>query len=170
MTTPSAQLYLEIRLTKGMVARVSHRVFFELVQFKWSARWDKSSRSFYAVRAAKDGLGRWRTVYMHRQILGLEHGDRRQADHQNHDTLDNTDDNLRIANSARENQYNQNIRRDSTTGYKGVTLRKHSGMFSSEIRVNGKRHRLGCYRTAKEAHLAYCYAAAYYFGEFACFE
>ena len=60
--------------------------------------------------------------------------------------------------------------RDGTSGYKGVTFDKATGMWKAQIGVNGVNKHLGRYRTAYEAYLAYSYAAVFYFGEFACLE
>ena len=73
-----------------------------------------------AVRRGHDQEGKVTTVLMHRQILGLLKGDRRTGDHADGDTLNNTNDNLRIA-SAAQNTQNQGLRSSNTSGFKGVS-------------------------------------------------
>jgi hypothetical protein len=88
------------------------------------------------------------------------------VDHHNTDKADDTWSNLRSA-TRRQNQYNVGLRSSNTSGYKGVSYSKHNGKYVALIRANGKRHYLGYFDTAEEAHEAYCKAAAELHGEFA---
>ena len=100
---------------------------------------------------------------MARTILGLERGDKRQADHRNRITLDNTSLNLRIA-TRRQNQQNRGVQKNSS-GYKGVGCK--NGKYWSRITALGQRWFLGRFKTAVEAAKAYDKAAVSLFGEFA---
>lgn len=131
--------YCLIPLTQGQFARVSLHRFQDLNQFKWYAWWSKSSKSFYAFRNLP-GLPH-RTIAMHRQILGLKHGDSRHADHASHDTLDNTDGNLRACTSG-QNLKNSRRRSDNSTGYRGVHRTRREGespRYVAEIHSEGKK-------------------------------
>lgn len=119
MTSP-IQDYCLIPLTQGQFAKVSPHRFEELNQWKWHARWCEHTQSFYAVRSEWID-GRTVKVRMHRVILGLDRSDKRQGDHENHDTLDNRDDNLRVS-THQQNQHNRQKRKDNTTGFKGVAM------------------------------------------------
>jgi hypothetical protein len=106
-------------------------------------------------------------IYMHRMILGLTVGDKREGDHKNHDTLDNRRSNLRIAKRG-ENARNQLRRRDNKSGYKGVTWSKHHKRWRAFIGLGKKRYEwLGNYQTAYQAAAAYNEAAARIYGEYA---
>jgi len=74
----NTQYYMEIPLTRGLVAKVSPHRFNELNAFKWSAQ--PSRDTFYAFRksARKKGTPRV-SILMHRVILGLEAGDPRHG-------------------------------------------------------------------------------------------
>ena len=170
MTTPPTVEYRTIELTQGQIAFVSPRVYEKYTPFKWCAYWNPYTRSYYAARRGLHADGKRHNIYLHREILGLDFGDPRFGDHDNHNTLDNTDINLRIAPSKAEQSYNMHKHRDGTSGYKGVTFDKATGMWKAQIGVHGVNHHLGRYATAYEAYLAYCYAAVFYFGEFACLE
>ena len=170
MITPPQVAYCIIPLTKGQVAYVSPHLYEKYSAFKWCSYWNPYTRSYYAGRKSLLSDGIRHNVYLHREILGLEFGDPRTGDHDNHDTLDNTDINLRIAPSKAEQSHNMHKHRDGTSGYKGVTFDKATGMWKAQIGVNGVNKHLGRYRTAYEAYLAYSYAAVFYFGEFACLE
>src|ERR1700757_3812277 len=88
--------YKIIELTQGQVAYVSPYRYGNLSTFKWHAVFDKTINGFYAVRRFKKQDGTFTVISMHRQIMGLEPGDKGTVDHLNHDSLDNTDENLRV--------------------------------------------------------------------------
>lgn len=165
MTTPSTPLYREIQLTQGQVALVSSHRFEELNAFKWAAWWCPNTRTFYAVRHSPRANGKSRTVYMHRQILGLEAGDKREGDHVNLATLDNTDENLRVATSS-QNKWNRCAPSNNTSGYKGVSWSKTCSKWRAYISVHAKQTHLGLFPTAEEARDAYLSAVKRFHGEF----
>ena len=74
---------------------------------------------------------------------------------------------LRIA-SRQQNNAHAKIRKDNTTGFKGVT--KERGRFRAQIKFNKRLYYLGSYRTAEEAAMAYAYMAQHLNGDFAFFE
>lgn len=85
-------------------------------------------------------------------------------DHINGDPSDNRIANLREA-SRFQNQQNQGVRKNNTSGFKGVSLSR--GRWCAEIRVHGKKKSLGSFDTPEEAHAAYCTAAEQFHGKFA---
>ena len=103
---------------------------------------------------------------LHRVILGLKPGDKRQVDHINRDGLDNRRENLRICTSA-QNQANRGPNRNNSCGFKGVAWNKTKDAWQATIQVSGKSIYLGRFPTKEEAHEAYRQAATKYFGEFA---
>lgn len=169
MTPPQVE-YRVIPLTRGQLTYVSPHRYEHLTQFKWSARWDSKGRCWYARRTDYSG-GAKREVNMHRYILGLEYGDSRTADHKDHTrTLDNTDDNLQIADRY-EQQHNQGKRSNNTSGYKGVTFdkTKKTRPWRGQLIIGRIRKHLGWFDTPEEAYAAYCKAALEFHGKFACF-
>jgi len=94
-----------IPLTQGQYARVDEKNWARLMKYNWCARYDIHTKSFYAVRAKKLPNGKQTPVSMHREVLGLKRGDKQQADHLSHDTLDNRECNLRIV-THQENNHN----------------------------------------------------------------
>lgn len=101
---------------------------------------------------------------LHRLIVGET--DEYDVDHKNGCKLDNLRANLRLASRA-ENTYNQGRRLDNTSGYRGVWYRKDRKVWAAEIKKDGKKYSLGCYKTAQEAAIAYNYKAQELFGDFA---
>ena len=160
----------KIKLTKGQFAKVDDEDFDKLNIYKWQAVFDKTTNSFYA-RGAKYLDGKQIHFSMHRVILGLKNGDGLKGDHINHDTLDNRKINLRIVNNN-QSAMNKNLRKDSSTGYKGVYMIKENLLkkYRAKIRVDGKQIHLGCYETPEEAHDAYKKASVKYHGIFGVFK
>jgi hypothetical protein len=139
-----------ITLTQGQTALIDDEDFPQISQHKWYAQYDKTTRSYYAARKIRLDDGRRSQLLMHRQLLGLKHGDKRKGDHiETSQTLDNRRDNLRIANDSQSNA-NRRKPRNNTSGYKGVW--KDENRYVSMIRVpGGKRIYLGSRKTAEAA-------------------
>jgi len=66
--------------------------------------------------------------------------------------------NLRLA-THHQNQCNQKVRSDNTSGFKGVTWDQNRKKWSSSIHAKGKRIFLGRFNTKEEAYRVYCEAA-----------
>lgn len=163
--TPQDKEYRLIALTQGQFAKVSPPRFEELSRTKWCAVWNKATRSFYVVHNSW-GI----TTQMGRHILGLCRGDKRTCDHVNHDTLDNTDENLRVATPLQQ-QHNTRQRKDNKSGYRGVFWDQNKKLWRANIHLNGKTKHLGSRASAERAyHELYLPAAIEHFGEFACLE
>ena len=146
----------EIPLTQDQVALVDDEDFEWLMQWRWYADWESNTRSYYAGRHERLPDGKQTTVKMHREVLGLERGDKRQGDHVNHDTLDNRRENLRIA----TNQQNQFNRKRPTKGYRWD---KRSKKYQAYIQVGGVQKHLGLFDTPEQARAAYLAAKAEYY-------
>jgi len=133
-----------IALTQGMEAIVDDADFEWLNQWKWCAF--RHGHTFYAVRSVWLGHGKQQTLFMHRALLGLAHGDGKEVDHINHDGLDNQRNNIRIV-TRRENMCNVRS--------KGYTIRKRPRPFQVTIKVEEKQKHIGYFATRKEALAAH---------------
>lgn len=115
--------------------------------------------------------GKNRNIVVHRIVAQtwLPNPDNKPCvDHINGDKSDNRVLNLRWATYG-ENCQNTRVRRDNSSGYKGVSFHKATGKYSAQIQCVKKLH-IGLFTTAEEAHSAYCAKATELFGEFARFD
>lgn len=162
-----------IRLTQGQRAEVDDIDFEWINQWKWYARWDTDSRSFYALRNVTRPDRSRGTILMHRFIVGVT--DKRiRVDHQDHNGLHNCRENLRVGGPSINSQ-NSRKQQHCTSCYKGVSwypgLQKwRSVIYAGRLKPNGKHAQinLGYFDLETEAALAYDASARRYFGSFAC--
>lgn len=119
--------------------------------FDWLNRWPWHLDSGYAARMElRDG--KRRPVRMHRQILGLGPGDKRQGDHINRDRLDHRRANLRVCTRGdADNRQNVGLYSTNTSGYRGVGWDKSRNKWMAYGHIDDKMHNLGRYDTAESA-------------------
>lgn len=132
---------------------------FELVS---SHKWSFSRSTKYPRCRNKKG----ETVYMHRLLMGLSHGDSRCVDHINGNILDNRKVNLRIC-TRQQNAFNKRNKRLPKSGFRGVR-KTTNNRWQALLTIGGKTKTLGSYTDIKEAAKAYDKMAMQLFGEFAC--
>lgn len=87
------------------------------------------------------------------------------VDHADKNPLNNSLDNLRPATRAQNNS-NVGIRKDNTSGAKGVCW--HRGKWEVRVSVDGKRKHIGSYDDFELAELVSIMAREKYHGNFAC--
>jgi hypothetical protein len=108
-----------------------------------------------------------KTVYVHHAIFLYHHGYLpKYIDHIDNNPLNNKIENLRPSTQS-QNLGNSRIRRNNTSGYKGVTFRKDTGKWQAAVMINAKHISLGSHVTKEEAYEAYIAGSKKYFGEFA---
>ena len=146
----------KIFLTQGQFTIVDDEDYEWLNQYSWHAYYNIDNDSYYARRAGKLPNDK---IRMHRQILGLDYGDKRQGDHIHHDTLDNRRSELRIV-TCRENGSNRKNKNSCTSQYVGVYFESARGKWKAGILVNNHRKFLGRYDIEEDARDAYQNALA----------
>jgi hypothetical protein len=115
-----------------------------------AVRFKKSDSTLYASFILGHGRKGSKNIRFHRYVLsGVD-----CVDHENRDGLDNRKSNLRDGGDS-VNSFNQKIRSDNATGFRGVKLRGDTGRYSACITFKGKDNHLGCFDTAEEASEAY---------------
>lgn len=100
---------------------------------------------------SRDGYARsGRSYRMHRVILGLESGDRRQVDHINRDRLDNRRSNLRIVTQA-QNTQNKSSQPGSSSRFRGVTWQSDCRKWKAQVHIGDTVHYLGLFADERDA-------------------
>lgn len=91
---------------------------------------------------------------LHRYVCELEYGNDKIngkiIDHINRNTLDNRVCNLNVVSNL-ENAQNSKIRKDNSTGVKGINFNKRTGKWIARIQYNKKRISLGSFDTFEQA-------------------
>jgi hypothetical protein len=150
-----------VPLSQGLFAIIDAADVPLVGGYTWTAT--VNNRATYAVRSAlKDEPRHKAKIILHRVIMGNPTG--LTIDHINGDGLDCRRSNLRLATVA-ENSRNRRISRNSSTGFKGVTLIADD-RWQARIRLNGRRYNLGCFGSPEEASAAYNRASRHLHGDF----
>ena len=147
-----------IPLTQGHHTLVDTEDFEAVIKdYYWYAN-GSVEKGIYVRRGARVGKNLTR---LHKMLMNAIDF---QVDHINGNTFDNRKSNLRSCNHA-QNQWNRRLKKKE--GYKGVTWNKSSKKWLVQIKVNGARNYLGCYKDKEKAALVYDSFAIKYYGEFA---
>lgn len=147
-----------IPLIRGKFAIIDDEDFDFISMKKW-----RVNAYGYAIHTGWAN-GKSFSIMMHRHILKLGSG--MDVDHINGDKLDNRKENLRVC-LHKENLLNKKTRKDSHTGFKGVTFMKNrSRPYRARVKKDGICYALGYYETPELAHMAYCKKAIELHGEF----
>lgn len=118
-------------------------------QLRWYLKKGKCDRMGYAARGVEID-GKCQTEFLHRRVLGLERGDKREGDHRNRNSLDNRRENLRIVDHAGNGQ-NKSGHRETSSQFRGVSWRKDRQQWVASGWANGTAKHLGFYKTEQEA-------------------
>ena len=136
----------EIILTNGMIAFVSECDYERVIQKKWYAF--KTKHTCY-VKCTQNGKA------LHRFIFNLTNP-KIEIDHRDHNGLNNTRDNLRIATRS-DNVKNRRKHRGKSK-YWGVTQHKFGG-WQAQITIDKQQKYLGLFKNEIDAAKAYNIAA-----------
>lgn len=132
-----------IKLTKGAEALVDWDAL-RLLQYRYWL-WDSKGEVRYAMRKE-----RGKSRYLHHDVLGIPSSVR--VDHINGDGLDCRQGNLRISTRSQNRRNVVGARKDSSTGFLGVSPLR--GKFQAQIHVNGRNKYLGTFDTVELANQA----------------
>jgi hypothetical protein len=143
----------QISLTQGKFAIIDDEDYALVSQYNW----------YYNNGYAK-AYHQGKRLRMHRLILNASKG--QPVDHRNRNGLDNRRCNLRLC-TLQENNRNITLRKDNTSGYKGVSLDKTTGHWRPLVFVDGKAKTCGQFKDKRHAALTYDLWATFFHGEFA---
>lgn len=148
----------EIKLLCGSVTLVDDEDYLEVNKYKW-----RISSTGYVVRGTSVNK-RCKTLRLHRVLLIAQKG--QVIDHINGEKLDNRKSNLRVVTTT-QNAWNQKLRTDSTSGYKGVSWIKARSKWRVEIKKDYQGMHLGYFDNPHDAARMYNFWALDMFGEYA---
>ena len=150
-----------IPLTQGQEAIVDDHWYDYLMQWKWQAQYEKSAQNYYAVRSEGRGESK-KWIGMHRVVAQTPDG--MLCDHIRHNTLLNTEENLRNVTHA-QNMINRRMHNNNTTGVVGVSVNAN-GNYKAQLKFQGKNVLNKTFKTIEEASAARKEAEEKYFREF----
>lgn len=141
-----------VPLTRGFNAIIDAVDVDKVSGYNWYAH--NGNGGFYAARGSN-------TVFLHHIIAGSG-----MIDHISRDTLDNRRCNLRHCTPS-QNNYNSTIRKDNSSGVKGIGFRKDNSKWRVRISVEGKCICIGHFNRLEDAKEARIKASKKYHKEFA---
>lgn len=133
-----------INLTQNQIAFIDDEDYDRIIQHKWHALYDKSINSYYAINSHGER--------MHRIIMYLSKEDKCCIDHKNHNTLDNTKQNLTITDN-RGNHHNR-LNQSEFGPCIFFTHKNRRNPFQVSVHVNGVRKHIGSYPSPLHAEIA----------------
>ena len=142
-------------------ALVDNEDFESLKTFNW---WLDRHGYAGAQVYLRDGKRSSKRIAMHREILKASKN--KEVDHINHNPLDNRKSNLRLV-TRQQNHFNEKIRKNNTSGYKGVCWNKDRNKWMAYIHLDGKFKHLGLSIDIKNAILLRKTAEIKHHGEYA---
>ena len=98
------------------------------------------------------GCHQRKNIALHRYLIGAPDGT--YVDHENHNTLDNRKQNLRIATASENLQNRKGAARHSKSGIRGVYWHERDKCWRARIRLNGREISCGNYKSKEEAEEA----------------
>lgn len=121
---------------------VTSKKFFEKLKelnVKWYSKISKTSISKYYICASlymgiTNKKPRYKTIYLHRYLLDAK--PKEHVDHINHDTMINTEENLRLTTQSNNNKHRVEKNSNNTSGYRNVTWIR--GYWRVQLQVKGK--------------------------------
>lgn len=103
------------------------------------------------------------SLLMHRVIMNFPN---KSIDHINRNSLDNRKCNLRICTHS-QNNANAVIRKNNTSGLKGVSWNKYHNCWEAYVHHNFKKIRIGYFKDKIKAGIAFDKKAKQLFGDYA---
>ncbi len=154
---------MQIILTNKSFVTIDDDDVDKILIYKW--RRQKGLRTDYAAKTIYLGDKKWKTILMHRFILGITDPNI-IIDHIDGNGLNNQKTNLRICTRG-ENSSNRASKQNGSSKYLGVCAIKRERIWQAHIRKNHQIYYLGRFINEKDAAIAYNNAALKLHGEFA---
>ena len=117
----------------------------------WYVSWNRITKSFYVYGATYENRKEKR-VHLHRWVTNDNRG--MIVDHFNHETLDNTDLNLRIVTGSGNQQNKKSANKNSKSGIRGVHWCRLYNKWVARITIERKTIHVGYFETIDSAEVA----------------
>jgi hypothetical protein len=143
----------EIPLTQGLVAIVDADLYAAFASYRWCV---KRSVNSYAARWGGMVNGKPFYLRMHREVLrlrGIDIPAGHDVHHINGNPLDNRSDNLAVLSRSRHVR-TYPLRSDNKSGYRGVSWCQRRRRWRAVVKIEGKSHHVGLFKTPEEAAAA----------------
>lgn len=153
--------YAEMLLYNGQGIEVA-RTLIDLIdipllsKYKWYLRKGDHGNNYVVNASTREPI--------HRFLLNVT-SKNKEVDHRDRNTLNNRRYNLRVV-TGLQNSQNRSVRKDSSSGIRGVHLEKRTGKYIAYITVNKQRMFLGRYSDITMATQVRINAEKEYFGEY----
>lgn len=146
----------------------------EVMKHKWSVTVNSNTTYVYrtiSTNRYRNGKRIRTSVLLHRFLLGIT-GPKIEADHRDHNGLNNQRYNLREV-THQQNMFNRKKAsrmngQSFSSNYKGVHWHNQNKKWIAKIMINTKTIHLGCFTDEYEAYLVYEEAAKKIQGEYKC--
>ena len=150
----------KLELSRGKEALLDDEDYIIAKRYKWYAHYRRGK--FYAATQLYDPATKTQSlVSLHDVILWKPKGF--IIDHINGDSLDNRRKNLRVCTYS-ENCQNTKIRKDNTSGVRGVNRKQGTEQWVARVSFKKKRFYLGTFDKKKDAIEAYNKKASELYG------
>ena len=150
-----------IPLNDGVCAIIDADDLPKVASFTWHV--SKECATSYARSHIRLPNGNRKKIRMHRLLMDNPYGV--EVDHVNSNGLDNRKSNLRLA-THEQNMRNASMRKDNSSGVKGVSWSEATKRWIAAIRVGGPKKYLGSFKELSDAAQAYAEASKKFHGEF----
>lgn len=145
------KIFIESKKYGKFITTISTKEFEKVNKFPntWGVNFSKKTKNFYVSgRISKNNKEKW--CSLHGWITDVPKG--MEVDHINHDTLDNTNQNLRVVTVSENQQNRKGAKKGSKSGYRGVVWHKASGTWNVQLIVNKVKMSFGYFHDVEEAN------------------
>lgn len=127
------------------------------LNYSWHLKYAENTRTFYS-RATKylgitEGKPKYQNVYLHHVIKPITTKGN-VIHHKNHDTLNNTEENLQEVSNQRNLIKREGTNINNKLGIRNVSFNKQRGFYEVQFYVDGNRILYGSYSNPQDAELA----------------
>jgi len=115
------------------------------LNYHWHVAWRKGTQTYYVrttvYRGMLDGKANYDMYYLHRLLLDITDPNI-IVDHENHDTLDTLEENLRITSKGKNDQHRSGANKNNkTTGVRNISYIKEENLYWVQFMKKGERFR-----------------------------